>query len=126
MISGEIQQESSRWRVAWVAAAMGAALLLAVGAKICLEQGWAWRCPAMVMFEVPCPSCGSTRAFAALAGFDLLGALKFNPLIVAGVLALPFVGLWKRVAVRFEKYGWAIFAGVVVLNWVYLVLFLPR
>jgi Protein of unknown function (DUF2752) len=126
MTSGEIQHESSRWRAAWVAVAVVGAVLLAAGAKVCLEYGWAWRCPAMVLFEVPCPSCGSTRAFAALAGLDLLGALRFNPMIVMGVVALPFVGFLKRVVKSWEKYGWGIFAGVVILNWVYLVLFLPR
>ena len=103
-----------------------AAVVFAAGAKICLELGMAWRCPLITMTGLPCPSCGSTRAFAALAEMNILSAFKFNPLIVTGLLALPLLGFSKRAPAGAKRHGWTIFVTLVVLNWLYLFLFLPR
>jgi hypothetical protein len=101
-------------------------LVTALAARVCLQLGLGWKCPVMALIEVPCPSCGSTRAFAALANFDLLTALKFNPLIVLGILVLPGLNLFKKVPASLRQCGWWIFGAVVALNWLYLFLFLPR
>ena len=101
-------------------------IALVLGAKLCLEFGLPWRCPLIAVTGVPCPSCGSTRALAALAEFGLLAALRFNPLVVLGVLMIPFVGLSRHVPANWQKRGWSVFGAVVVLNWVYLMFFLPR
>lgn len=101
-------------------------VVVAAVAKLCLEFGLAWRCPLFALFSVPCPSCGSTRAFAALAGFDLIAALKFNPLIVAGIGMLPLLATVKRWPDWVQRNGWTIFGALVAVNWVYLFLFLPR
>jgi Protein of unknown function (DUF2752) len=37
---------------------------------------------------IPCMTCGTTRALARLARFDLAGALAMNPLTTLGTLAL--------------------------------------
>lgn len=59
-------------------------------------------CPLRVLSGLPCPGCGTTRSFFALAGGRVLTALRLNPLGVflwlflgavvalkAGVLSLP-------------------------------------
>jgi hypothetical protein len=102
------------------------AVVSVIAAKLCLQFGLAWTCPLIALLHVPCPSCGTTRAFASLANLDLLAAIKFNPLIVIGLFALPFVSLLKRVPAGVRQYGWWIFGAIVALNWVYLFLFLPR
>jgi hypothetical protein len=109
-----------------VALGFMAVVVLALGAKFCLEWGMAWRCPMLAMLGVPCPSCGSTRAFAALAGWDFAGAVRFNPLIMLGLLGLPVLLAVKRWPEWVLRNGWAIFGTLVGLNWVYLLLFLPR
>ncbi|MGZ8940890.1 MAG: DUF2752 domain-containing protein [Limisphaerales bacterium] len=126
MISGDIQKESLTRSVPWIAAAFFGTVLLAIGAKVCLEYGLAWKCPAIVLFGLPCPSCGMTRAFAALAEFDVWAALKFNPLIIAGLFALPLLGFSEHVPAWAKRHGWTIFATLVILNWLYVFLFLPR
>ncbi len=39
-------------------------------------------CPFRAISGIPCPGCGMTRAFLALAEGDFLGALRFNPLSI--------------------------------------------
>lgn len=36
-------------------------------------------CPFNDLTGIPCPGCGMTRAFLALAEFDFVPALRFNP-----------------------------------------------
>ena len=92
-----------------------------------LDLGLAWRCLVIALFGVPCPSCGSTRAFGALAELDVLGALRFNPLIVLGTLGLPVLFASARSFPPFLlRHGWTIFGAAVILNWLYLWMFLPR
>jgi hypothetical protein len=44
-------------------------------------------CPFRELLGVPCLTCGSTRAFLALARFDVGAAFSWNPLAaVAGIL----------------------------------------
>lgn len=46
------------------------------------------QCPFYSLTGFYCPGCGSQRAFSALMHGDLLGAFKFNSLMVA---SLPFI-----------------------------------
>jgi hypothetical protein len=96
-------------------------------ARFLLESRLSWRCPSIILFGWPCPSCGTTRALAALAQFDLLSALRFNPLVIVtlGVAVLaPFLELsWTS----FERgRGWLLLGVAAGFNWVYLLFFLPR
>ena len=122
----QLTTDSPIRRVAIATTIIFGALITAIMARFCLQHGLAWTCPLIALLNVPCPSCGTTRAFASLANLDLLAAIKFNPLIVLALFALPFSGLLKRVPSGLRQYGWWIFGTVVALNWLYLFLFLPR
>lgn len=126
MTPAGIQKDNLARIIPWMAAATLGTVLLAIGARLCLEYGMAWQCPAIVLFGLPCPSCGSTRAFAALADLNLLSALRFNPLVVIGLIGLPLFTFARYVPQGLKRHGWIIFATLVVLNWLYLFLFLPR
>ena len=126
MILTVSQRRSVPQTLAFIAAAALGTILLAFAARFCLEHRLSWICPLIALFNIPCPSCGSTRAFAALASFELVAAVKFNPLLVLGILALPFLGWAKFMPLTVRKYGWWIFGAAVTLNWIYLFLFLPR
>ncbi|WP_442889276.1 DUF2752 domain-containing protein [Congregicoccus parvus] len=57
----------------------------------------------------PCPACGGTRALAALAEFDLVGALMLNPLFaaLAALVALAFpLAVVDAVANRGRATSW--------------------
>ena len=86
-------------------------------------------CPFRVATGVACPSCGTTRAITALAEGDLVGALCWNPLVVAGSLAFVIAGLlaptWNRRVGRVPDLRgvMAVRVGLVaalVGNWIYL------
>jgi hypothetical protein len=126
MITSISQRISVIRAIAVVVGGIAAIAITSFVAKFCVETGFAWRCPALSLFGVPCPSCGSTRAFAALAQFNILAAIKFNPLIVLGVFALPLLYFANAVPARWREYGWPVFGTAVFLNWIYLLLFLPR
>src|SRR5688500_12614594 len=93
----QLTTDSPARRLAFAAMIVFGALITAMAAKLCLQHGIAWTCPLIALLNVPCPSCGTTRAFASLANLDLLAAIKFNPLIVLSLFALPFLGLLRRI-----------------------------
>lgn len=99
---------------------------LCVAAEVAMRTGLSWRCPIITMFHIPCPSCGSTRAFAALSEMRFIDALRFNPLIVSAIPLTTIGFLFRGFLQRFARFGWLLFAAAVAANWVYLYLFLPR
>lgn len=48
-------------------------------------------CPLLQLTGLPCPTCGGTRALAALVSGDLGAAFAWNPAVAAGGLA---AALW--------------------------------
>jgi hypothetical protein len=99
---------------------------LCLAAKLALQTGLNWRCPVMTLFHIPCPSCGSTRAFAALSELRLFEALRFNPLLVSAI-PIGALAFFLRIFLKpYARFGWALLAAVVAANWIYLYLFLPR
>jgi hypothetical protein len=44
-------------------------------------------CPLKELTNIPCPTCGGTRALRALSHGALLAALRLNPLVTIGALA---------------------------------------
>ena len=88
-------------------------------------------CPAWTIFGIPCPTCGGTRAVAAVAQGDLLGALSWNPLVAAltigAVAIVPLAAAaslgWlpvPRVPQRLGRWTRACAALALALNWLYL------
>jgi hypothetical protein len=111
---------------AWLIATAAGAIVLSLAAKAALFSQIGWRCPVMALAHVPCPSCGSTRAFAALAEGQFLLALSFNPFMIAGLPFLALAFIWRDRLAAHTGLLWSVFAGAVFLNWLYLVYFLPR
>ncbi len=79
--------------------ALSLALLPLVGA-VAYARGLPhipWACPLRSLTGVPCPTCGMTRAFVALASGDLAGAVQHHAF--APVLAVGFgfiAGHWLQ------------------------------
>jgi hypothetical protein len=96
-------------------------------ARFFLETGLSWRCPSMLLFGLPCPSCGGTRALAALVQFRPLDAFLLNPLITTALALVLLAPVLKLSWEKFERWhGWTLFGAAVPLNWLYLLFFLPR
>lgn len=78
----------------WGAAAVSAAAL-AVSFRGFAPRALAFLppCPFKAVTGLPCPACGSGRASAALAAFDLPSAFASNPLFTLGALVFLVGGL---------------------------------
>lgn len=80
LLPGEIDHER-RWLTVTVGCGAGAAFLLWSGAPLpkCLLHTWT---------GIPCPGCGSTRAFRQFLVGHLGAAFVFNPLATLGFLGI--------------------------------------
>lgn len=94
-------------------------------------------CPLLATTGVPCPLCGSTRAFASMSRFDFTEALRLNPLVslitccavVTWLLVLLHGSEWwsRRRELFTTNAAWKlVVAGAVFVNWLYLLRNLPR
>jgi hypothetical protein len=126
MTSGLFNGGRASWNPAIIPLIGLAALtIVCILAKTALVLGLSWQCPVMSVLHLPCPSCGSTRALAALSEFQILEALRFNPLIVLSIPAAPIAYLFRN-KLAGSRAAWSIFLGAVFTNWLYLLFFLPR
>ena len=116
---------------------VGLSALVAIAALVAARAYPLWReqlvvaCPLLEIVGLPCPTCGGTRAFAALAAGKGIEAFAWNPLaallaatmlmwlpaaalIIAGRVPSPAVPTRLPLAVR-----WAV-PLLIAANWVYL------
>lgn len=56
-------------------------------------------CPLHALSEIPCPTCGTTRAAGALLHGDMQAALINNPLMTAALLAAAVYVLYAAAVV---------------------------
>jgi hypothetical protein len=115
-----------------------------VGATALVHLATRWQLPLppcwlRKLTGIPCPSCGCTRSLAAWANGDVEQALRFNPLFFALCVGLV---LWLAVWLAEKSFGrkiladwrgrtrrwpwWGMGAVLLVLNWLYLCLTLPK
>ncbi len=88
---------------------------------------WPSLCGVEALFSIPCPLCGGLRATAALAGGDLLAALRWNPaavLLHGTVLASAGLLLFDRtppwLAYGRQRAVLAAALSILLANWAYL------
>ena len=124
---------------------LGLCTLVAAGAAralVALSGGghpFPFFCPFRALTGFPCPTCGGTRALAALARGNLPESLAMNPLLslaALAVLAAAGTSLARRIAARpairlllSPRDHRILRIGCVVAlaaNWVYLVFHLER
>ncbi len=101
-------------------------------------------CSLRNLTGIPCVGCGGTRSMKALARGEVVEAAAFNPLAVLGVFAVVLWFVWTVTTMKMERYQggavaetasaalgksgrrWGLVITVlVVLNWIYLICYLP-
>ena len=94
-----------RGRLLWLAAAAaGLALWAALALVPELGRGDLVVCLFRRATGTPCPGCGLTRAFVAMAGGDLAAAVTLHPL--APLLAAQIALAWGAWGVRLWRGPW--------------------
>jgi hypothetical protein len=63
------------------------------------------RCPVAMVFHVPCPGCGTTRAAFALLHLDVAQAFRWNP--VAPLLLAILAAIGVRALILIVRQGHA-------------------
>lgn len=86
---------SARWRGWLVLSGLTAMFVIAALWRPPDEAGLVL-CPFRALTHYPCPGCGMTRAFCALAHFEFWRAIKFNAL--SPFLFLVALIMWARAA----------------------------
>jgi hypothetical protein len=97
------------------------------------------RCGFRTLTGIPCPLCGGTHALIAWSELHPAAAFHFNPIVAFAPLA---AGLWLATALLDWCFGlkWArrifsrlrekpclsVLLCLALLNWIYLILWLPR
>ena len=90
-------------------------------------------CPMKRLLGVPCPTCGTTRAFAELLRGEVFGAVARQPLVMScSLLGVPVLlairivsgrktmaDLWA--AVSRSAVFWCLAVAAVLANWIYVI-----
>jgi hypothetical protein len=133
----DVEPRGGEWQPALLTGYFAGA---AFAAKMAQEHHLPWpRCWFREFTGLPCPTCGATHSLLAFARFDPGSAFRYNPLFS---LACVGVVIWLFVAVLDRLFGFGIVnrvcdvgkrwpvgkiaIGLIVLNWLYLCVYLPR
>jgi hypothetical protein len=92
-------------------------------------------CSFKKMTGLPCAFCGGTRALRAIGHLHFAQAFWFNPLVMLGACAAAVSAIFWAVVPR--QFDWALVKAkklplmiigivLVVLNWLFVLTFLPR
>jgi hypothetical protein len=100
-----------------------------------LAMGFPWpRCPFFATTGLPCVTCGATRSTIAFLHGNFLAALRWNPLVLAGLCALVVFDLYAAVVLlgrtpRLRIVAWTsaekklariAVISLLALHWIYL------
>ncbi len=107
--------------------------LVAVGLYTALTRS-VEHAPSLCVFrnvtDLPCPTCGTTRATLAFARGDVLAGVLYNPFVVTAItIGLTLCAVqWmfgRRIAIaispRSKRFGWVLVAVGFLTNWAYLI-----
>lgn len=89
-------------------------------------------CPLRTLAGIPCPFCGGTRAVAAVASGEVVEAVRFNPMVVAGLMLVMSLGAvavlaphrvqtWARSLTCQSRPAGIAAVALLILNWIYLI-----
>jgi hypothetical protein len=94
------------------------------------------KCMFKSITNIPCPSCGTTRAILSIVSGDLSAGYRYNPLAYVYIVLMLIVPIWmivdliqKRITI-IKAYNYIIskfsskmvslpFATIIVLNWIW-------
>ena len=142
-MSGSCDLGTSRWR-RWRWLQPLSYLLAAVAAAVALRLAVQWQLPLPTCWMrkftgVPCPGCGCTRSILAWTYGNIGEALRLNPLFFSLCLVLAcWVAVWslerltgRRWIASWQTHAqrwpvWRTLAVLAVVNWIYLILTLPK
>lgn len=92
---------------------------------VCLILFSAFRkevCPSQILFGLPCPGCGLTRAGILLLSGHFIKAFQMHPFIYVFLFGLLYVGFWRYVKMEKEiPYGIPLLIFVVTAMTVFFV-----
>lgn len=78
-------------------------------------------CIFNLIFKIPCPSCGMTRAYINLLHLDFIGAFRMHPMFWSvPVLFVYYFADWKLLKIKWLDYGVLILIGAgFLMNWIF-------
>ncbi len=98
------------------------------------QAGGLYHCPSLTLFDLPCLTCGFTRAWVRVASGEIGAAFAVSPLgastfialcafVVFGVSRIAFGLAWPRFSLSRKEGRWIKLGlvTVVLVNWAYLI-----
>lgn len=77
-----------------------------------------WKCPTKVLFGIPCPGCGLTRAYFAAFRLDFKQAFSYHPLFPVAVPFLLYVIHYRVLPKRFPLWLEWVFGTVIGVGFI--------
>ena len=80
----------------------GRVILLHAGvlAAFFVMAAWIWHCPIRLLFGVPCPGCGTTRACLSVLKLRIPEAFAYQPVFFLNVLLFLY-GIHRNIIRRY-------------------------
>ena len=102
------------------------ALILFIIYSVLTTEFFGSACPFFLLFGIPCPGCGMTRAYLALFHGDIVQAFSMHPLFWVLPLALIFGAYSKVVYNKSSKKSRVLEAIMIILCIVFVVAYIVR
>ena len=93
----------------------------AICAAVLVFLRFFYMCPMKLLFDIPCPGCGMTRAVWYFMTFRFSLSFAYNPLavfVIIGVVYYLFVRKFRRIPEKWEKIYFWTFCAALIIVWI--------
>lgn len=96
------------------------AAIIAFAGYLLISLKFGISCPILVVFHIPCPACGMTRAMFSLMRFNLADYIRYNALALPVAFAI-ILQMHKGLFFKYKGIIDVVSICIIVLNFIYYI-----